>query len=168
MSAALMELRRNGYAQLQRTIDSRGRTRGFRLLISDAPTFPKTSKQVIVRQPEGRFQEMGQPQMGGQVRTKNDTTENETKEEGHPDRETAFDAFWEEYPVKSRELECRRLFRVKKLYLIIDKIVTAVRAQRRGPWAEFDPRYIPSPKSWLAGERWNDQIPAPRRRGPNI
>jgi len=161
VSTALMELRRNGYAQLQRNVDRGGRTLGFRFLVSDASTFPKTSKQVIVRQPERGFQEMGQPQMGRRVCTENNTTENDAERDRHA--ESAFVSFWNLYPKKIGEKHCRQIFRREKLRLIVDQVITGLQAWIQHEWRWKADRYIPYPKTWLIERRWENPPQAQRR-----
>lgn len=81
--------------------------------------------------------------------------------EGVTDR---FDEFWQEVPRKIGKGTAKRAFAkaVKKVDPQI--IIDAMRAHAKAMKGK-DQQYIPHPSTWLNGERWDDEAPAPTDSG---
>lgn len=74
-----------------------------------------------------------------------------------------FDEFWKLYPKKVGKADCQRKWTRSKLDAIADKILDAVKRYTvTEKWQDKNGRYIPNPLTFLNGERWNDEIPAPQ------
>ena len=75
---------------------------------------------------------------------------------------SAFDRFWQAYPVKVGKGAARRKFESKKCSAIIEQLLAAIEHQRSShDWTKDDGQYIPHPSTWLNQERWTDEGRAP-------
>lgn len=77
-----------------------------------------------------------------------------------------FDEFWQVYPVKRDKKKARDKWKAKGLDSKADQIISDVqtRATADGQWLEG---YIPLPTTYLNGERWEDEISAPKTKKAN-
>ena len=76
----------------------------------------------------------------------------------------AFERFWKVYPRKTAKQDARRAF--EKAAKKHDPDLLVQQAERWGElWerAGFEKQFIPYPSTWLNGERWTDEPPAPRQ-----
>lgn len=76
----------------------------------------------------------------------------------------AFERWWAVYPKKVGKKPTVDKWKAKKLDAVVDRLVEDVekRIAEDGRWLEG---YIPNPATYLAQERWNDEI-QPRRGAP--
>lgn len=82
---------------------------------------------------------------------------------GNP-TDLAFERFWKFYPRKTAKQDARRAFEKAAKKHGPDLLVQ--QAERWGGlWARagFEKQFIPYPTTWLNGERWTDEQPAPRQ-----
>jgi len=74
----------------------------------------------------------------------------------------AFSRFWDEYPRKVGKAEARRVWmsiaKNNTSAWMLEKVVYALRHQRRTLWKDVEPRFIPHPATWLNQRRWEDEI----------
>lgn len=82
--------------------------------------------------------------------------------EPHGDR---FDEFWQSYPRKTNKKAARTAWAKALRTFDADTLISEAR-RWAGLWdnAGVDRQYIPHPSTWLNGERWEDEPPAPRLR----
>lgn len=75
--------------------------------------------------------------------------------------ESAFNAFWEIYPRKSKRADAERIWNeIDPDGSLTENILTAVGEQTESiQWSQDGGRYIPNPANWLAQNRWEDQLP---------
>jgi phage replication O-like protein O len=73
----------------------------------------------------------------------------------------SFEKFYDAYPKKIGGKEALDQWRkLNPDEALQEEILEAIKKQRRTPgWQKEDGRFILSPAKWLAGERWNDQVP---------
>lgn len=79
------------------------------------------------------------------------------------DSPPGFDAFWSAYPRKVAKADAARAFAKLKLQNgDLERVIAAVRsASASQDWQREGGRFIPHPATWLNGQRWLDEAPAP-------
>jgi len=77
-----------------------------------------------------------------------------------------FEIFWKAYPRKTNKGFAKRVFeKLKPSDDLLKKMLSALAQQEKSEqWK--NPQYIPHPSSWLNGERWEDEINAPKAFNP--
>jgi hypothetical protein len=80
-----------------------------------------------------------------------------------PQPQTLFDLFWSKYPRRTAKAEARKAWaKLNPSQELVALILMALDWQREQPsWTKDDGQYIPHPATWLRGERWEDEPPAP-------
>lgn len=77
-----------------------------------------------------------------------------------PEEQARFERFWEVWPNRIRRQEAEEAFMLAGVTdELIEQVVSAVERSRNTLWADMEPRYMPSPASWIKGRRWEDEIP---------
>lgn len=80
-----------------------------------------------------------------------------------PSKETeqAFAVFWQEYPRKVGKKPALKAFaKIAPDGAMMDVILTSLRIQRKSmQWTRNNGEFIPHPATWLAQERWTDELP---------
>lgn len=77
--------------------------------------------------------------------------------------ERNFEKFWEAYPRKVGKQNAYKAFlKLKVDSETLEKILFAINQQKSSEQWQ-DERYIPHPSTWLNGERWNDELPKPKK-----
>ena len=78
--------------------------------------------------------------------------------------ERAFEAFWAEYPNRSKRHDSRNVWmRLKPDEALQARIIAGVRAAKSSQqWQKEGGRYIPSAERYLRERRWEDELPPPR------
>lgn len=81
-------------------------------------------------------------------------------------QDVAFVAFWEKYPYKvGKKAAWRAWQKVSYTPELGATIMAALEAWNATPqWTKDDGRYIPHPATWINGERWDDEIPAGKKK----
>lgn len=76
-----------------------------------------------------------------------------------------FERFWFEYPRKTDKKKSERAFaRIGNIREIFPEIMQALERQKRSDqWTKDGGAFIPHPKTWINGERWNDELPKGKR-----
>jgi hypothetical protein len=69
-----------------------------------------------------------------------------------------FSRFWEEYPRKTGKGDAEKVFmKLKPSEELVARMINAVKLQKlTRDWIKEDGQYIPHPKTWLNGKRWED------------
>jgi hypothetical protein len=127
---------------------------------ADEPTIENTNRG------SGSVQPSGEPEANSPVsslQSPNNTKDNskppispEGTETGEP---TAFDKFWEAYPVKVGKLKAMVSFNKAIKSTTLEVILAAVElAKKSEQWNREGGRFIPHPTTWLNQGRWDDQI----------
>lgn len=90
-----------------------------------------------------------------------DTDTEESKKETRASALDGFEEFWDVYAFKKARPKCEAIWKRKRLNLIAEKVIAGARtyAATRSP----DPGFWKYPEGWLTAERWNDEVPAPKR-----
>ena len=71
---------------------------------------------------------------------------------------SAFDKFWEAYPLKKGKQAARRAFDRARKLTTLDNMLSAIRKQKGWEqWTRDNGKYIPHPATWLNQGRWDDQ-----------
>lgn len=80
--------------------------------------------------------------------------------------EKQFEIFWKEYPKKrDRKKALEKWLKLKPDEELFKKIMQAVQSWKKSDdWQKDGGQFIPYPTSWLNGERWNDEAPAPPKQ----
>lgn len=71
-------------------------------------------------------------------------------------KDTQFDTFWQEYPVKKEKKKTREKF--MKLTVEIQQTIIADVKKRKDLDSQWKRGYVPHPTTYLNGERWEDEI----------
>jgi len=76
-------------------------------------------------------------------------------------RSKSFDLFWLTYPKKVKRIKAADIWKRKKLDDQAPKIIADIknRSANDGRWLDG---FIPDPTTYLNGERWEDEVQAPR------
>lgn len=76
-----------------------------------------------------------------------------------------FEQFWNAYPRKvDRKGSERAFLRIKGLGEVFPAMMDALEKQKRSDqWTKDGGKFIPHPKTWINGERWNDELPKGKR-----
>ena len=76
-----------------------------------------------------------------------------------------FAKFWNAYPRKvDRKGSERAFLRIKNVGEVFPAIMDALEKQKRSDqWTKDGGAFIPHPKTWINGERWNDEFPKEKR-----
>ena len=93
-----------------------------------------------------------------------DVDSSDSSQENAGKTDLAFERFWKVYPRKTAKQDARRAFEKAAKKHGPDLLVQ--QAERWGElWARagFEKQFIPYPTTWLNGERWTDEPPAPRQ-----
>jgi len=71
-----------------------------------------------------------------------------------------FNEFWQIYPIKEDRKQCAKKWNTRKLDNIADKIISAVidNIEHNEKWKAG---FIPHPKTYINGDKWDDELPAP-------
>lgn len=93
-------------------------------------------------------------------------TETETEKELEKDIDR-FDDFWSEYPKKTGKKDCLKIWKSRKLNLLAEKIILDVKNRQIRDTGWID-GFIPNPKTYLNGDRWEDQIQTRGKNHENI
>jgi hypothetical protein len=76
-----------------------------------------------------------------------------------------FDEFWSAYPRKVGKADARKAWPRAVKHLDAERLVKAARWwSEQWEAAGVEKRYVLHPTTWLNGQRWNDEPPAPRRQ----
>jgi hypothetical protein len=76
-----------------------------------------------------------------------------------------FDEFWSAYPRKVGKADARKAWPKAVKHLDAERLVKAARWwSEQWDAAGVEKRYVLHPTTWLNGQRWNDEPPAPRRQ----
>ena len=78
-----------------------------------------------------------------------------------PDEDPDFMSFWKAYPRKVDKPAAFKAWQ-KANRPAIDEILSALKKQTATQWITDEKKFIPYPEKWIAGERWNDQVPNQR------
>lgn len=77
-----------------------------------------------------------------------------------------FERFWSAYPRKVGKQKALSAFVRHKCSGFIEKILTAIEAQKRGwEWQKDGGQFIPYPERWLNGGHWDNGVSAPPTNG---
>lgn len=98
---------------------------------------------------------------GGIVFVPNDATPAEIR------KHLMFAKFWNAYPRKvDRKGSEHAFLRIKNVGEVFPAIMDALERQKRSDqWTKDGGKFIPHPKTWINGERWNDELPKGRSDG---
>ena len=79
---------------------------------------------------------------------------------GRPKHDSDFEEFWKLYPRQEKKLEARRAWEeTKDVRPPLAEIIIKLQRQRQ-VWKEeqTEGRFIPYARTWLLGQRWDDEI----------
>lgn len=76
-----------------------------------------------------------------------------------------FERFWNAYPRKvDKKGSARAFLRIKNVGEVFPAMMDALEKQKRSDqWTKDGGAFIPHPKTWINGERWNDELPKGKR-----
>ena len=73
--------------------------------------------------------------------------------------DTGFDSFWEKYPKKIDKKTCHKIWEKNNLDDKAGEIISFVeKASRTQSWEKEGGQFVPYPKTFLNGEKWNDDL----------
>jgi hypothetical protein len=81
-----------------------------------------------------------------------------------------FARFWHAYPKRKAKKEaCKAWGQLKPTTELVEQMLQALDWQRHQPeWMKSGGQFVPLPATWLRGERWTDEKPAPTLKGTDI
>lgn len=85
----------------------------------------------------------------------------ESKKETRASALDGFEEFWDVYAFKKARPKCEAIWKRKRLNLIAEKVIAGARTY--AATRSTDPGFWKYPEGWLTAERWNDEVPAPKR-----
>lgn len=93
-----------------------------------------------------------------------------TKQARAREAEERFERFWQAYPRKVDRKDAHRVFmRINPDEAKLTAMLASLAKWKASDqWTRDGERYIPHPTTWLNGERWNDEPPAPRPAAPQV
>ena len=111
----------------------------------------------------------GQPKTEPKTDTETEADKS-TRQARAREAEERFERFWQAYPRKVDRKDAHRVFmRINpdegKLAAMLASLA---KWKASDQWTRDGERYIPHPTTWLNGERWNDEPPAPRPAAPQV
>lgn len=122
--------------------------------LEDAPVVQKTAPAV------GRTN--GNDELLNKDNTKqrkeHNTESYSASDDAHAPKDSDFDEFWKNYPVKKNKIRAKRIWERKKLTPLLILILTDIvkRQQHDAQWQ--DKQFIPHPATYLSNELWHDEI----------
>lgn len=146
--------------------DGKGRFAHFDLQVNDGTSFIyKESEESCAPLNENRDTE-NRATVNSTYKRKSVEKKEETKEtpsysasdDAHAPKDSDFDEFWKNYPVKKNKIRAKRIWERKKLTPLLILILTDIvkRQQHDTQWQ--DKQFIPHPSTYLSNELWHDEI----------
>lgn len=80
---------------------------------------------------------------------------------------SGFADFWKAYPVKRDKRKAESAWRTKKLESRSAELIADVENRKQND-AQWIDGYIPHPTTYINGERWEDEIVAPKKSGGKV
>jgi 5-methylcytosine-specific restriction endonuclease McrA len=133
---------------------SKGIEHGFSFLSKNLPEYSGTFP------PDGKgIERIGKERIGSE--RKGEDTKGSNTMAGKPSG-VRFDDWWKAYPKKAKKKQSREIWKRKRLDSKADDLIADVqnREQNDDRWQRG---FVPDPTTYLNGERWQDDIEAPKK-----
>lgn len=110
-----------------------------------------------------RMRNAGNPHQNEMPAISHKPLANNQEQKKHVPQAARFEEFWAGYPVKKEKKGARAKWIAKRLDERADEIIADVKARisKDDQWRRG---FIPHPTTYLNGERWNDEMTAPRQQ----